>query len=234
MGSEKPVRIVLASKSPRRRDFFRLLGLDFVADSSDADEDIAGDQTPAEAVRALSQRKARAVAARHPDALVVGADTIVVLDGEILGKPADRDEAVAMLRRLRGRAHDVLSGVTLILPSGAEITECAESRVVMRDYSEAEIAVYVDSGDPMDKAGAYAIQNRAFRPVAQIEGCYANVMGLPLCHLARAFLQAGAPLDVDVPALCRAETGYPCAVYPQYWPGRRPRSHAGPWNAGQM
>ncbi len=215
------MKVVLASKSPRRRDFFRLLGLDFVADSSDTDEDIASGLTPAEAVRSLSQRKARAVAARHPGALVVGADTIVVLDGDILGKPASRDEAAAMLRRLRGRPHEVMSAVTLILPSGAEITECAESRVVMRDYSGAEIAAYVDSGDPMDKAGAYAIQNHAFHPVAQIEGCYANVMGLPLCHLARAFWQAGAPLDVDVPALCRAETGYPCAVYPRYWPGRR-------------
>lgn len=222
MRSEGSVRIVLASKSPRRKDFFRLLGLDFVADSSETDEDIAGGLTPAEAVRSLSRRKARAVATRHPDALVVGADTIVVLDGDVLGKPADRDEAAAMLRRLRGRPHEVLSAVTLILPSSAEITECAESRVVMRDYSDAEIQAYVDSGDPMDKAGAYAIQNHAFHPVAQIEGCYASVMGLPLCHLARAFWQAGAPLDVDVPALCRAETGYPCAVYPRYWPGRRP------------
>ncbi len=221
MPSGSPVRIVLASKSPRRRDFFRRLGLDFVADASDADEAISGALMPAEAVRSLSRRKARAVAARHPGAMVVGADTIVVLDGEILGKPANRDEAVAMLLRLRGRPHQVLSAVTLILPSGAEITECAESRVVMRDYSDAEIQAYVDSGDPMDKAGAYAIQNHAFHPVAQIEGCFANVMGLPLCHLARAFWQAGAPLDADVPALCRAETGYPCAVYPQFWPGRR-------------
>ncbi len=219
---KRPAKIVLASKSPRRRDFFRLLGLEFVADSSDADEDIGADLSPAEAVRSLSARKARAVAARHPGALVVGADTIVVLDGEILGKPTDRDEAVAMLRRLRGRAHDVLSSVTLIAPDGAEITECAESRVVMRDYGDAEIQAYVDSGDPMDKAGAYAIQNHAFHPVARIEGCYANVMGLPLCHLARAFWRAGAPLDADVPALCRAATAYPCEVYPRYWPGRGP------------
>lgn len=221
MASEGRVKIVLASKSPRRRDFFRLLGLDFVADASDADEDITIGTPPAEAVRALARRKACAVAARYPGALVIGADTIVVLDGNILGKPANRNEAMAMLRRLRGRAHDVLSAVTLILPSGAEITECAESRVIMRDYSDAEIQAYVDSGDPMDKAGAYAIQNRAFRPVAEIEGCYASVMGLPLCHLARAFWQAGAPLDVDVPALCRAATGYPCEVWPRYWPGRQ-------------
>ncbi len=222
MPSASPWRIVLASRSPRRRDLFRLLGLDFAVDSSDADEDIADGLTPAEAVRALSRRKARVVAARHPDALVIGADTIVVIDGDILGKPANADEAVAMLRRLRGRAHDVLSGVTLITPTGVEITGCAESRVVMRHYTDAEIQAYVDSGDPMDKAGAYAIQNHAFHPVAEIQGCYASVMGMPLCHLARAFWQVGAPLDVDVPALCRAETGYPCAVYAQFWPGRMP------------
>lgn len=222
MPSARPREIVLASKSPRRREFFRLLGLDFVADSSDADETVAPGLMPQDAVRSLSQHKARTVAARHPGALVVGADTIVVLDGEVLGKPSDKDEAVAMLQRLCGRAHDVLSSVTVITPSGVEITECAESRVVMRDYSDAEIRAYVDSGDPMDKAGAYAIQNHAFHPVAEIHGCYASVMGLPLCHLARAFWRAGAPLDVDVPALCRAATGHPCTVYPQYWPGRKP------------
>lgn len=222
MPSGRPIRIVLASQSPRRRDFFRLLGLDFVAVAPDADETIPIGLTPEDAVRRLGRQKARAVAVRHPGALVVGADTIVVLDGEILGKPADRDEAVAMLQRLRGRAHDVLSSVTVITPTGAEITECAESRVVMRDYSDAAIRAYVESGDPMDKAGAYAIQNHAFHPVAEIHGCYASVMGLPLCHLARAFWRAGAPLDVDVPALCRAETGYPCAVYAEFWPGRGP------------
>ena len=211
--------IVLASQSPRRREFFRLLDLNFVVDAADIDETNGGSAAPAEVVRGLSEAKARAVAARHRDALVVGADTIVVLDGIILGKPGDEADALRMLRALRGRTHAVLSSVTVIHPSGAEATECVETIVRMRDYSDDELRPYVDSADPMDKAGAYAIQNSVFHPVLEIVGCYASVMGLPLCHLARAFWRVGDPLSAHVPNLCRAETGYPCAIYPQIWPG---------------
>jgi len=210
--------IVLASQSPRRRQFFQLLGLTFVADAADVDETPNGGD-PAEIVRGLSRAKARTVAGRHPSALVVGADTIVVLDGVILGKPANGADARRMLRALRGRDHSVLSSVTVIHPSGQEATELAETLVRMRGYTEAELRAYVRSGDPMDKAGAYAIQNAVFRPVSEIAGCYASVMGLPLCHLARAFHRVGAPLSAHVPNLCRAETGHPCSIYPEIWPG---------------
>jgi septum formation protein len=211
--------IVLASQSPRRREFFRLLGIPHVVDAADVDEENHTGLAPAEVVQSLSQTKARTVAVRHPDAIVVGADTIVVLDGNILGKPADEADAMRMLRALRGREHLVLSSVTVIHPSGVEVTERTETVVRMRDYSEDELRAYVGSGDPMDKAGAYAIQNAAFRPVAEIAGCYTSVMGLPLCHLARAFWRVGEPLSARVPNLCRSETGHPCAVFAQFWPG---------------
>jgi septum formation protein len=211
--------IVLASQSPRRREFFRLLSLDFVVDAADIDETNGGNAAPAEAVRRLSEAKARAVSARHPHALVVGADTIVALEGDILGKPGDEADALRMLRALRGRTHAVLSSVTVIHPSGEEATECAETTVRMRHYTEAELRSYVNSGDPMDKAGAYAIQNSTFHPVSEIAGCYASVMGLPLCHLARAFWRVEEALSAPVPELCRAETGYLCAIYPGIWPG---------------
>jgi len=159
----------------------------------------------------LSLAKAKAVATLYPQALIVAADTTVVLDGDVLGKPADETEAVAMLRRLRGREHIVLSGVTVYDPSsGRAITELAESIVWMRTYTDEEVARYAASGDPLDKAGAYAIQHQSFSPVERIEGCYASVMGLPLCHLARALAQFGLTLPVDVPQACQAFTGHHC------------------------
>jgi len=211
--------IVLGSQSLRRKEFFHLLGLNFATDAADVDEAENHADDPAQTVCRLSQIKARAVAARHPQALVVGADTVVALDGEVLGKPADGADAVVMLRRLRNRVHFVYSAVTVIHPERGEVTEWAETTVRMRDYTEAEIRAYVASGDPMDKAGAYAIQNPSFHPVEDITGCYASVMGLPLCHLARAFWRLGEPLAVHVPRLCRAHTGFDCTIYGDFWPG---------------
>lgn len=211
--------IVLASQSARRKEFFRLLGLDFAADAADVDESENHADEPAQTVCRLSQLKARAVALRHPQSVVVGADTIVALDGQVLGKPADPADAVAMLRRLRNRVHFVYSAVTVIHPERGEATEWAETTVRMRDYTEEEMLAYVASGDPMDKAGSYAIQSPSFRPVEAIAGCYASVMGLPLCHLARAFWRLGEPIAAHVPRVCRAHTGFDCIVYPEFWPG---------------
>jgi septum formation protein len=211
--------ITLASESPRRIAFFRLLGFEFLADAARMDEASTEGVSPAEIVVELSRAKAHAVAARHPDAIVIGADTIVVADGEIMGKPANEADAMNMLRKLRGRSHSVFSGITVIHPERGEVTEWSETIVHMRAYSEAEMRAYVESRDPMDKAGAYAIQNAGFHPVSEIRGCYASVMGLPLCHLARAMQRLGVPLGVDVPDVCRDETGHECPVYPQFWPG---------------
>ena len=208
-----PERLILASASPRRRELFSLLNVPFIAAAADVDEEIEEGESPQEMVCRLSLAKARAVALSYPEGLIVAADTTVALDGDVLGKPADEAEAVAMLRRLRGREHTVLSGVTVYHPaSGRAITELAESTVLMRAYSDEEVSRYAASGDPLDKAGAYAIQHHDFSPVERIGGCYASVMGLPLCHLARALAQLGLMLPVDVSQACQGFTGHRCLV----------------------
>jgi len=189
------------------------LEVPFTTAAANVDEETEEGESPQEMVCRLSLAKARAVALSYPEGLIVAADTIVALDGEVLGKPADEAEAVAMLRRLRGRKHTVFSGVTVYYSaSGRAITELAESAVWMRAYTDEEVARYAASGDPLDKAGAYAIQHQNFSPVERIGGCYANVMGLPLCHLARALAQLGLTLPVDVPQACQGFTGYRCLV----------------------
>jgi len=203
--------LVLASGSSRRRELLSALGLPFVVAAAEVDEQQRPGEPPAALVQRLSRAKAVAVAARHPDAVIVGADTVVVLDGEVLGKPADAEDAVRMLRALRGRPHLVYSAVTALhVATGRQTTELSESGVWMRDYSDEEIAAYVASGDPLDKAGAYAIQHRDFAPVARIEGCYASVMGLPLGHLARALAGVGVTVPADVAQVCAAATGAAC------------------------
>jgi septum formation protein len=231
-------RIILGSGSPRRRRFMELLGLPFEVCVADIDERNGRGETPGELVARLSGEKAAAVAAAIgldaavvsdavvsdavvtdavvtdaavSGAVVIGADTIVTLDGHLLGKPAGPEEAMAMLRRLRGRAHHVYSGVTLVPPAGAApqtIVDC--STVWMRPYTDDEIATYVATGDPLDKAGSYAIQHAGFNPVARMRGCYASVMGLPLCRLARMLARVGAAPAVDVAAACSAFTGVTC------------------------
>jgi len=203
-----------------------VLGLPFEVHVTDVDERPRPGERPAELVARLSRAKARAVAARHPRAAVIGADTVVTLgrttsaEGEILGKPVGPAEATTMLRRLRDRAHRVYSGVCVYPPSDGQaptrdpaLTAVVESTVWMRAYADDEIAAYVATGAPLDKAGAYGIQDARFHPVARLRGCYASVMGLPLCHLARLLLRATDCADVrvaDVPALCSAYTGVSC------------------------
>ncbi len=182
--------IILASASPRRHALLALGGVEFESRPAAVPEIPLPGEQPEAFVRRLSQEKARAVAAQaEAGAVVIGADTVVVLDGEIIGKPGDAAHAAALLRRLRGRTHQVLTGVTAIdTLSGDQHTEVITSRVPMRHYTEAEIASYVASGDPLDKAGAYAIQYSGFQPVdlARFEDCFANVMGLPVCCLLLA------------------------------------------------
>lgn len=205
--------LLLASASPRRQQLFSLLGVPFTTLRAEVEENRHPGEKPEEMVCRLSQAKARALAEDHPERLIVAADTIVVLDGQVLGKPADADEATAMLRQLRGREHLVLSGLTALSPStGQQATELVRTTVWMRPYSDEEIAHYVASGDPLDKAGAYAIQHQGFNPVAYIQGCYASVMGLPLCHLARVLSRLGWTLPVDVPRLCQDFSGHRCST----------------------
>jgi MAF protein len=221
MSSHSP-KLVLASASPRRRRLLRLLGPPFEVTEADVDEFPRSGEAPEDVVARLSQEKAEAArwaltraSGGGPGLVVVACDTVVAMGGEILGKPRDGPEATAMLRRLRGRRHEVYSAITLAdTSSGRRFTDVACTDVTMRRYTEAEIGAYVASGDSLDKAGAYAIQSLTFQPVAKFRGCYASVMGLPLCHLARRLRAWGIEPAADLPARCQAHTGEVCAVYP--------------------
>jgi MAF protein len=184
--------IVLASASPRRRALIAIVGLPVEYREADVSEIPLPGERPAESALRLAREKAGKVAPSVTEGIVVGGDTVVVADGRILGKPADPDEARAMLRELRGREHQVITGVCLLdLATGGRFSEAVETRVWMRDYSDDEIERYVRSGSPLDKAGAYGIQDESFRPVDRIEGCYLNVVGLPLCAVARGLRALG-------------------------------------------
>lgn len=206
-------RLILASGSPRRRQLLSLLGIPFVIKAASVDESELADEPPTELVLRVSQAKALATGDVRPDELVVAADTVVVLSGEVLGKPANAEDAAYMLHRLRGRSHFVYSGVCVWHPASQRmIQELGESLVWMRDYTDDEIDKYVDSGDPLDKAGAYAIQHAGFDPVSRVEGCWLSVMGLPLCHLGRALVKLGMIVPANVPGTCDAFTQRACAV----------------------
>ncbi len=206
------IGLLLASSSPRRQELFSLLGLPFQVAAAQMEEEAEAGEAPQDMAGRLALAKARVVAALHPEALVVGCDTVVALRGEVLGKPADAAEAGAMLRRLRGRPHRVCTGVAVV-GQGREAVEVAETTVLMRPYSDVELVAYIASGDPLDKAGAYAIQHPVFRPVASWEGCYANVVGLPLCHLVRLLRAWSVVPAADVPAACQSHTGKACSVF---------------------
>ena len=190
---------MLASASPRRRELLRSLGLEFDVVSSGLTEALEPGPLP-DSVARLALGKARAVARQRPDAVVLGADTVVVVDGEALGKPADAGEARAILRRLCGRAHEVITGVAVVDGrSGREVAEAVVTRVFMADYDEVDIAAYVASGEPLDKAGAYAIQERGAGLVAGFAGSYTNVIGLPLAVTRRLLAEAGVLISAAAP-----------------------------------
>lgn len=192
-----PPPLVLASASPRRRALLAQLGLAFAVLAPEIDETPAPGEDGAGLTRRLAGAKAAAVARERAGALILAADTVVVLEERPLGKPADADEAAAMLVALRGRAHQVLTGVCAVDARGQARSAVMSTTVWMRHYSDAELMAYVASGDPLDKAGSYAIQHPSFRPVKRLRGCANNVVGLPLC-LTSALLQlAGATLPAD-------------------------------------
>lgn len=178
--------IVLASASPRRRELLTSIGLTFTVDPADVDEETLSDLDPLQQAVALAELKAEHVARRHGEALVIGADTIVTIDGMALGKPQDDEDARRMLRMLSGRTHEVITGVAVVdAATNRAASEAERTLVTFRTLSEDEIARYVASGEPMDKAGAYAIQGLGALLVSRIVGCYPNVVGLPLVTLAR-------------------------------------------------
>lgn len=192
--------LVLASGSPRRRELIAALGLPFEIDPADVDETSA-ERDPVRLAESLALLKARAVARRRPADVVVGSDTVVALDGRLLGKPADPAEARAMLHALRDRAHEVVTGVAVAGPGGVEAVTHSRTAVVMRAYTDAECEAFIARGEPFDKAGGYAIQDAAFHPVARIDGCACGVMGLPLWTLRRLLHEAR--VEASAPALDR-------------------------------
>jgi len=184
--------LILASASPRRIELLGSLGLIFDVIPSSADEYLDGRPEPGLLVEALARRKARAVAGGRPEDVVLGADTVVVLDGEVLGKPAGPEEAKCMLRKLQGREHEVFTGVCVVCSArGFESYAHERTRVRFLPMSEDEIAGYVATEEPLDKAGAYAIQGLGSLYVEGITGDYFNVVGLPLRLAARLLKEAG-------------------------------------------
>lgn len=178
------MEIVLASASPRRRELLSLITEHFTVCPADADETLR-DAPLGEEVTRLSRLKAEAVQAQYPNAVCIGSDTMVTIDGLRLGKPKDADEAASMLRRLRGRTHEVLTGLAVLTPDGGAHTLHTCTRVTFRDFAEDELAAYLATGEPLDKAGAYGIQGLGRALVSGISGDYFNVVGLPVARLLR-------------------------------------------------
>ncbi|MGZ0086565.1 Maf family protein [Caldibacillus thermoamylovorans] len=188
-----PPRFVLASRSPRRRQLLELAGWPFDVQESHADETIPPRTPPGEAVQLLARRKAEAVWKTAPRAYVLGADTLVVCDGCFLGKPRTAEEAFHMLRQLSGRTHDVWTGVAIATPGGDIVSFAEKTAVTFWELEDEDIAAYIATGEPMDKAGAYGIQGRAALFVKRIEGDYLTVVGLPLSRTVRELRRLGWP-----------------------------------------
>lgn len=181
---------------------------------ADVDESLHPNETPGDYVLRLAESKARKSAENATaESVVIAADTSVVDAGEILGKPLDEEEAARMLKRLRGHTHQVYTGLALLRVSDSLIlTDLSVTDVPMRNYSNEEIDAYVQTGDPLDKAGAYGIQHPDFHPVKNLEGCFASVMGLPLCRLTRLLEQFELYPQADVGERCQGELQYDCPV----------------------
>jgi septum formation protein len=202
-------RLILASQSPRRMALLRTCGIDYVAMSADIVEEPRLGEHPIPTAIRLAREKAEAVRDGEAGPLkwILAADTIVADGDEILGKPADANQAYAYLTRLRGRSHQVITGVCLYQPGRPDpVTDFAATRVTMRDYAEDEIEAYIACGDPFDKAGGYAIQHPHFRPAASVEGCFTNVVGLPICRVHALLTNAGWGDLFPLPGGCGDQT----------------------------
>jgi septum formation protein len=207
--------IVLASSSPRRREILSWTGMAFSTQAPEVDETPLADEQPFDYVVRLADAKAKIAAHFAPfNGLVLAADTAVADGSGILGKPESTDDARRMLMRLRGRTHHVYTAIAVAIPSKGMIqqTTCT-TQVRMRTYSDKEMETYLATGDPMDKAGAYAIQHPEFQPVVKFNGCFANVMGLPLCHFEHTLRQLGYGERKEVPYQCQDALSYSCPIF---------------------
>lgn len=205
--------LILASNSPRRSELLRLLGLPFEVYPADIAEVRELGEPPVEYVLRLARHKAAASAEEQPG-LVIAADTTVVDGDELLEKPADPGDARQMLQQLRGRVHQVFTGIAILdadTRNSYDAVCCTQ--VPMRDYSDTEIDAYIATGDPLDKAGAYAIQHAGFHPVEGVRGCFASVMGLPLCHLLVGLRTFVVDIPGGLPDRCQAYLNYDCPAY---------------------
>jgi septum formation protein len=209
MGSSLPP-LILASGSPRRRELLRHLGIPYEVEPSAIDESPIPGLTPAELVRALALAKARDVASRRPEAVVIGADTLVDLDGHALAKPRDADDALRMLRLLAGRAHQVHTGVAVCRADQVG-SRVVSATVYMRRSSDAVLAAYVAGGEPMDKAGAYAAQGEGAVLIDRVEGSFLTVIGLPLLAVRELLGEAGLVSPADQATIEALEYGGPSA-----------------------
>jgi septum formation protein len=206
MNDRKPAAIILASKSPRRKYLLRQIGVDFRVDPAEVDERVLPDEAPEVYAVRVALDKARLAASRSGEGIVIAADTIVVIDDEILGKPADAFHAERMLKRLSGKVHRVITGLAVMdAATQMTITRTSVTRVWFRRLTPDEITSYIATGEPLDKAGAYGIQEVGALLVDKIEGCYFNVVGLPLSllgELLRGFgLDLLGPQDASVDQL---------------------------------
>jgi nucleoside triphosphate pyrophosphatase len=208
------IKILLASNSARRRQLIKLTGWDVTLTSADIDEGRKRDEPAREYVLRLAREKADAIKPPDQLSLILTADTIVVDHETIYGKPESVANAKDILWALRDHTHQVMTAIALVdLKDQTLATDLCISDVAMRAYSLAEVDEYIKSGDPMDKAGAYAIQNTWFHPVKEFSGCFASVMGMPLCHLSRTASRVGLTIDDGIPQRCQAELNYACAIY---------------------
>lgn len=177
------MKIILASKSPRRREILEVMGVEFETDVADVDESVSGELSPVEAVCEISKRKAKAVLERHgDDEIIISADTVVVIDGKIIGKPKDKEDAFNIIKSLSGRTHEVYTGFT-VCGKGKTKTDFEVTKVHFKQLCDDDIRRYVATGEPMDKAGAYGIQQKGNLFVEYIHGDYYNVVGFPISKI---------------------------------------------------
>lgn len=220
------MELILASNSPRRKKLLASSGWAFTSLAAEVDESPLPGERPLRYVLRLAENKARAVASQAaPGSVVLAADTTVVdchtvngdLQEVILGKPVDTADAEDMLRSLRGRTHQVYTGMAVLQAAGESLfADWCVTSVFMRNYSDQEIREYIGSGDPLDKAGAYAIQHSGFHPVLNLQGCYANVVGLPICHVTRLLERVGiipdGVQDATPRLTCRSPLPHKCEI----------------------
>ena len=208
MVSSGQYKLTLASGSPRRAEILSSAGLEFDIAPAKIDEDafLVGSEDLRRAVQDLALAKAKSIAGGRLGEYVLGADTIVVLDGVVLGKPESADQAHAMLRSLSGKSHEVITGVAIINSAGEPHTNYVSTSVTFRSLDDDEIANYVSSGSPFDKAGGYGIQDSSFAPVASYDKCYLNVVGLPMCATSELLEQSG--FSVPGGLICSRHYGF--------------------------